>query len=156
MSAPQPRPASAPASGRPDVAGPAIDVVDSTWIGAGAATVGAVLVDPARWARWWPGLRLAVCEARGPKGVRWLVTGAPAGTVGSMEIWLEPALDGVVAHFFLRLDRPGRRRLGRRRAARLGERYRVAAKRALWAVGNEVDPGRLARLAAPGPADGSR
>jgi hypothetical protein len=35
--------------------------------------------------------------------VRWTVRGA---LVGTMEVWLEPVLDGTVLHYFLRADLP--------------------------------------------------
>jgi hypothetical protein len=128
-----------------------IDVVDSTWIGAPATEVGAVIADARNWPTWWPRLELEPAEARGTKGMRWTVRAAERRRFGgSMEIWLEPDRDGVVAHYFLRLDRrdggpvsPGRRR-------RLVRRYRARAKQVFWAVGDAVDPGRMARIAAPG------
>ena len=56
------------------------------------------------WRRWWPDLRLQVVEDRADKGIRWAVTGALTGT---MEIWLEPSLDGVVLHYFLHAEPTG-------------------------------------------------
>jgi hypothetical protein len=40
---------------------------------------------------------------RGDQGLRWTVRGA---LTGSMEIWLEPMLDGTLLHYFLRADLP--------------------------------------------------
>jgi hypothetical protein len=129
---------------------PEIDVVDSTWIGAPAVVVGAVIGDPRNWGAWWPQFQLEVAEARGVKGVRWTVRGADRRRLaGSMEIWLQPDLDGVVAHYFLRLDRRRGGSLRRGRRNRLVRRYRARAKRVLWAVGDAVDPERMARIAAP-------
>jgi hypothetical protein len=68
---------------------------------------------------------------------------------GSMEIWLQPESDGVVAHYFLRLDRSDGRRLRRTRRERILRRYRARARRVLWAVTDVVDPGRMARIAVP-------
>ena len=137
---------------------PDIDIVDSTWICARPAVVAAVVADPANWRRWWPRLELAVDEWRGDKGVRWTVRPCEPGTVfprardtvgGSMEIWLEPAFDGVVAHFFLRLDASSGRPLGRRRSERLSRAYRIRAKQLFWSLGDELDPGRIARVRGP-------
>jgi hypothetical protein len=126
---------------------PEIDIVDATWIGAGAGEVAAEVADPANWPRWFPDIELDVSELRGPKGVRWTVRAARWQTAGSMEVWLEPALDGVLAHYFLRLDRRGRP-LGSRTARRAEDHFRRQAKRALWAVSDRLDPGRLGRMQA--------
>ena len=67
---------------------------------------------------------------------------------GSMEIWLQPKDDGVVAHYFLRLD-GARRPLTRRQRLVLERDYRVQIKQILWAVADRLDPARLARLAGP-------
>lgn len=134
---------------------PLVDVVDSTWFAARPATVAAIVAEPANWRRWWPGLTLAVAEWRGEKGVRWLVTavaGRDAGLAGSAELWLEPMFDGVVAHFFLRLDPPRGRSLSRRRAERVADGYRRRTKQAFWALADELDPARLVRhTTVPGP-----
>jgi hypothetical protein len=127
---------------------PLIDVVDSTWFAARPATVAAIVAEPANWRRWWPDLALEVDEWRSHKGVRWLVPavgGAGAGLAGSAEIWLEPMFDGVVVHFFLRLDAPPGRTLGHRRRERLTDEYRRSTKRAFWALADRLDPGRLVR-----------
>jgi hypothetical protein len=128
---------------------PAIDVVDSTWLAARPQVVAALVADPGNWRRWWPDLVLEVDEWRGNKGVRWLVpavTDTRAGLVGSAEVWLEPMFDGVVAHFFLRLDPPPGRRLRARRAARIADGYRRRTKQAFWALADQLDPGRTVRL----------
>lgn len=125
---------------------PAIDVVDSTWICTRPATLAALVADPANWRRWWPELDLAVDEWRGEKGMRWSVRPGRPGLRGSMEVWLEPALDGVVAHCFLRLDRADGAPLGRRRARRVTDRYRRGVKQVFWGFGDELDPGRTARI----------
>ena len=71
-----------------------VQIADETFVAADPARVGAAVGDPANWRRWWPDLRLQVIEDRGPLGIRWAVTGPLTGT---MEIWLEPSLDGVAA-----------------------------------------------------------
>jgi hypothetical protein len=128
---------------------PDIDVVDSTWICAAPATVAAVVAQPANWRRWWPDLELVVDEWRGNKGVRWTVRPSRLGAAGSMEIWLEPACDGVVAHYFLRLDAVDGRPMSRRRKVAAIDAHRRRVKQVLWALGDELDPGRTARVSAP-------
>lgn len=126
---------------------PAIDVVDSTWIAAPPATVAAVVAEPANWRRWWPGLELAVHQWRAAKGVRWTVRSVAGrdGLAGSAEVWLEPSAEGVVAHFFLRLDSPAGRTVSARRADRITDEYRRRTKEAFWALGDRLDPGRVRR-----------
>jgi hypothetical protein len=131
---------------------PTIDVVDSTWFAARPTAVAAIVAEPANWRRWWPSLELAVDEWRGAKGVRWFVrsaTGRAAGLTGTAEVWLEAANDGVVAHLFLRLDRADGAPLGRRRAERIAREFRAGTKQHFWALADQLDPGRLARLTAP-------
>lgn len=128
---------------------PEVDLADAAWIDRPPTVVAAVLADPARWPGWWPGLVLEVAELRGPKGVRWRVLRAARGRAsGSLEVWLQPVDGGTVAHHFLRLS-GARGPLRRRERARLGERYRRRARAVLWSIADEVDPGRLARVAAP-------
>jgi hypothetical protein len=128
---------------------PAIDVVDSTWFAARPTTVAAIVADPANWPRWWPGLRLVVDEDRADKGVRWIVestSGRSAGFAGSAEVWLQPMFDGVVAHFFLRLDPVDGRPVPPARVERLTTDYRFRTKRVFWALADQLDPGRISRL----------
>jgi hypothetical protein len=81
-----------------------IQIADQTYVAASGALVGAALADQSSWRRWWPDLRPQVVEERGEKGIRWTVTGALTGT---MEVWLEPSLDGVVLHYFLHAEPTG-------------------------------------------------
>jgi hypothetical protein len=83
---------------------PSVDVVDETFLAVPPARVAAEFAQPASWLRHWPDLRLEVVTDRGEQGFRWTVTGA---LVGSMEVWLEPVLDGTVLHYFLRADPAG-------------------------------------------------
>jgi hypothetical protein len=145
---------------------PRIDVIDSTWIPLAPASIAPHIAEPANWRRWWPGLDLTVHEERGPRGVRWIVSSVQAaesvGLAGTAEVWLQPMFDGVVAHFFLRLDPAPGRRLPARRARRIERVYRRNTKRAFWALGDQADPHRAdrargtvddalgARLGAPG------
>jgi hypothetical protein len=128
---------------------PAIDIVDSTWICARPAVVASVVAEPANWRRWWPELDLEAEELRGEKGVRWTVRPAGSGESGSMEIWLEPAFDGVVLHYFLRLDAPHGQSMGRRRQTQLTHFHRRRAKVTFWVLADQLDPGRTARIGSP-------
>jgi hypothetical protein len=84
---------------------PAVDVIDETFLAVPPATVAKAFADPESWRRFWPDLVLEVYADRGEEGLRWTVRGA---LVGTMEVWLEPVLDGTVLHYFLRADpRPG-------------------------------------------------
>ena len=83
---------------------PSVDVVDETFVAVPPDVLAAEFATPARWRTLWPDLDLEVVTDRGAAGFRWTVTGA---LVGSMEVWLEPVLDGTVLHYFLRADPPG-------------------------------------------------
>jgi hypothetical protein len=128
---------------------PAIDVVDSTWICARPAVVAGIVAEPANWRRWWPELDLDADEVRGEKGVRWTVRPTASGESGSMEIWLEPAFDGVVLHYFLRLDPTDGRPVARHRQTRRTHFHRRRAKVTFWALADQLDPGRTARIGTP-------
>ena len=96
---------------------------------------------PARWRALWPDLDLEVMTDRGDEGLRWTVTGA---LVGTMEVWLEPVLDGTLLHYFLRADPPGPR-------ARRGGRAAEAQRRQR---GGEGDRARLQGPPGGGPGGG--
>jgi hypothetical protein len=146
-------PATVAAPGAAPAARPQIDVVDSTWLGARVQTVAAIVAEPANWHRWWPGLEVSVDELRNDKGVRWNVrsvaAGQDVGLAGTAEIWIEPMAEGVVLHFFLRLDPAPGQVLTRRRAEQISEEYRRHSKRAFWALGDHLDPGRMDRHTSP-------
>lgn len=138
---------------------PDIDVVDSTWVNAPPATVAAAVSEPANWRRWWPDLTLEVNEWRGTKGVRWTARSAADHAAGTMEIWLEPSCDGVVLHYFLRLDAEAGHRLGRRRCRRIVDARRRGCKQLFWGLADQLDvrrPARAATPVAPEPAAPSR
>jgi len=97
---------------------PELDLVDETFVVAAPAAVAAVVRDPDRWPVWWPDLRLSVFQDRGDAGVRWNVRGA---LTGSMEVWLEPCLDGVLLHHYMRCDRGDGRPVSRKDGHHLGE-----------------------------------
>ena len=81
-----------------------MDVVDETFITVSPSRLAAEFADTATWPRFWPDLRPRVVTDRGEQGLRWTVSGA---LVGSMEVWLEPVLDGTVLHYYLRADPVG-------------------------------------------------
>jgi hypothetical protein len=88
---------------------PTLDIVDETFIAVPPGTVAAAFADAGTWQRYWPDLVLEVYTDRGDQGLRWTVRGA---LVGTMEVWLEPVLDGTLLHYFLRAtpaDAGGRR-----------------------------------------------
>lgn len=128
---------------------PDIDVVDSTWFAARPAVLAAIVAEPSNWPRWWPGLDLRIDEWRGDKGARWFVrsvtAGRGVGLAGTAEVWLESMFDGVVAHFFLRLDPASGEQLSRRLRERVTREYRQHTKAAFWAVADQLDPGRIDR-----------
>ncbi len=135
---------------------PLVDVIDESFVYAEPAQLAARLRDPQLLRRWWPDLDLAVFEDRGDAGVRWTVTGA---LVGTSEIWLEPADEGVTLHYYLRADptRPGSRtesvaapqnRLAHH-GRRLAAAHAKAFKRSVWALKDELEAGRAAGKARP-------
>ena len=114
-----------------------IQIADQTFVAAPAAAVAAYVADRSRWAQWWPDLVLSVRENRGPAGIRWSVAGALHGT---MEIWLEPMLDGVILHYFVHAEP----------AARSGDpaadvhRRRIVGKRVSFGAKQILEQGRAA------------
>jgi hypothetical protein len=122
---------------------PTVDVVDETFLAVPPQVVAAEFADPARWPQLWPDLRLEVMTDRGPQGMRWTVQGA---LVGSMEVWLEPVLDGTLLHYYLRADPAGpdgapRPAPPRRGAAEAARRQR-AAKAIALACKQRLEAGR--------------
>lgn len=118
-----------------------IQVADETFVAADPGEVGGAIADPASWRRWWPDLRLTVVEDRADAGHRWTVTGALLGT---MEIWLEPALDGVILHYFLHAEPSGAsaHQLARRNLAKLNQRRRSAGKKMAFEVKQRLEATR--------------
>ena len=118
-----------------------IQVADETFVCADPADVGRAVADGARWQRWWPDLRLVVIEDRGPAGQRWTVTGALTGT---MEIWLEACMDGVILHYFLHAEPAGAAawELARMDLAKENHRRRVAGKRMAFDVKRRLEESR--------------
>lgn len=116
---------------------PDLDLVDETFIAVPPKVVATVFAEPSAWRRFWPDLLLEVYADRGDEGLRWTVRGA---VVGTMEVWLEPVLDGTVLHYFLRVDLPGTakpRVLRRERTRR-----QLAAKSLALALKAQLENGR--------------
>ena len=123
--------------------------MDMTWIGSRPPAIAAVVAEQSNWPVWWPDLQLEVDELRDSLGIRWKVVSGRGGRVrGTMELYLHPIDGGVVAYYFLRLDGTSRPVPNWQRK-RLVRAYRVRTKRVLWAVADQLDPGRVARLVAP-------
>ncbi|MBF6330194.1 polyketide cyclase / dehydrase and lipid transport [Nocardia transvalensis] len=118
-----------------------VQVADQTFVAAPGARVAEVLADRGRWRRWWPDLTLEVREDRGDKGIRWVVRGALTGT---MEVWLEPCLDGVILHYFLHAEPQGAATLSMRELMAVNRARRVAGKKMSFEVKARLEAGRAA------------
>ena len=118
-----------------------IQVADETFVAAAPEAVGAAVGERASWRRSFPDLLLQVIEDRADKGVRWTVTGPLTGT---MEIWLEPMLDGVLLHYFLHAEpaEATARDLEKMDLPGMTHRRRVAGKRMAFEVKNRLEAGR--------------
>jgi hypothetical protein len=129
-----------------------IQIADVTFVAADPADIGRAVCDPANWRRWWPDLLLNIVEDRGEKGVRWTIAGALTGT---MEIWLEPMLDGALLHYFLHAEPAGVAawQLARMNFAKMNHRWRVAGKNMAFELKQRLERSRpvgMSRLAAKG------
>lgn len=128
-----------------------IQIADETFVAADPADVGAAVADAPSWRRWWPDLRLSVVEDRADRGQRWTVTGALTGT---MEVWLQPVLDGVVLHYFLHAEPAGAAawQLAKMNLAKCNHRRRVAGRTMAFEVKQRLEASRpvgVSRLAHP-------
>jgi hypothetical protein len=126
-----------------------IQIADETFVAADPVEVGRAVGDRASWRRWWPDLLLTVVEDREDKGHRWTVAGALTGT---MEIWLEPVLDGVVLHYFLHAEPSGVAawQLAKMNLAKVNHRRRVVGKNMAFEVKRTLEATRpvgVSRLA---------
>lgn len=126
-----------------------IQVADEMFVAADPELIGAAVADPTSWRRWWPDLRLQVVENRGAAGQRWTVTGPLTGT---MEIWLEPVLDGAVLHYFLHAEPSGASaaELAKMNLARMTHQRRVAGKRMAFEVKSVLEADRPVGVAPAG------
>jgi ribosome-associated toxin RatA of RatAB toxin-antitoxin module len=124
---------------------PSIDIACDDLVVAEPAYVAARLADRGLWRAWWPGLELTPYEERGLEGVRWTVAGE---LVGTAELWLEPVRDGVVVHWYLRAEPPGR--LGVRRLRKLRASYVAGYRKQLWRFKDEMEQGRAPGVARRG------
>lgn len=116
---------------------PSIDIVDETFIAVPPSTIAAVFADPAAWREYWPDLVLEVYTDRGDEGLRWTVRGA---LVGTMEVWLERALDGTLLHYFLRASPAAQ--MSPRRLRREFDRRARAAKAVALGLKEVLEDGR--------------
>ncbi|SQI28276.1 Uncharacterised protein [Rhodococcus coprophilus] len=120
-----------------------IQVADQTFIAAPPERIAAALASPSRWRAWWPDLALTVREDRAEKGIRWAVTGPVNGT---MEVWIEPVLDGAVVHYFLHCEPTGvaPERIASVDTASLTHARRIAGKKMTFEVKARLEAGRPA------------
>ncbi|ORA32519.1 polyketide cyclase / dehydrase and lipid transport [Mycobacterium aquaticum] len=118
-----------------------VQIADETFVCADPADVGRAVADSADWRRWWPDLRLTVIEDRAEKGQRWTVAGALTGT---MEVWLEEALDGVILHYFLHAEPAGASawELAKMDLAKLNHQRRVAGKVMAFEIKQRLEASR--------------
>ncbi|WP_067699208.1 polyketide cyclase / dehydrase and lipid transport [Nocardia jejuensis] len=121
-----------------------IQVADQTFVAAPGTAVAEVLADRARWRRWWPDLSLDVREDRADKGIRWTISGASTGT---MEVWLEPMLDGVILHYFMHAEPKGLERMSVRDLMAANRTRRVAGKKMAFEIKARLEAGRKAGVA---------
>jgi hypothetical protein len=114
-----------------------VDIVDETFLAVPPRRVAAAFADSRRWQAYWPDLACRLYADRGEEGLRWTVSGA---LVGTMEVWLEPVLEGTLLHYFLRA-RPPRTPRGRRLRREIRHRQ-LAAKRVSLGLKRELEGSR--------------
>lgn len=118
-------------------------MADQTFVAAAPDRVAARVSVPARWRVWWPDLVLGVREDRGEKGIRWTVAGPLTGT---MEVWLEPVMDGTIVHYFLHAEPTGATTAGSASLdlAGLNHARRLAGKTMTFEIKQQLEAGRPA------------
>jgi ribosome-associated toxin RatA of RatAB toxin-antitoxin module len=124
---------------------PTLDISCDDLVVADPAYVAERLGQDTLWHAWWPELTLTPYERRGLEGVRWTVTGAATGTA---EWWLEQVRDGVLVHWYLRVDPRGP--TSSRQLRKLQESYVNRYREHLWRFKDEVERGRAAGERRPG------
>ena len=120
---------------------PVVDVVDETFLVVSPKSLASVFAEPATWRKYWPDLDLEVYLDRGAAGLRWTVQGALTGT---MEVWLEPMLDGTLLHYFLRADFPEGVQRTPRQVQRERQSRQIAAKQVALDLKAILEDGRPA------------
>jgi hypothetical protein len=133
----------------PTHSGPArVELVDETFLAAAPTVVHEAYRQRCAAHAWWPDWSLTVFMDRGAQGTRWSVSGPLDGlpATGSAEIWLEPVLDGVVLHHFLRVDVAA----APRRCGRARRRYVRAWKQQMARFKDALEAGRPPGSAAVG------
>lgn len=120
-----------------------IQVADQTFVAAPPERIAEEVAAPDRWRAWWPDLTLTVREDRAEKGIRWTVSGPLDGT---MEVWLEPVLDGAVIHYFLHCEPAGvpPERVAGLDLAAMNRTRRVQGKVMAFEVKQRLEAGRPA------------
>jgi len=120
-----------------------IQVADQTFVAAPPERIAEAAAAPDRWRAWWPDLTLTVREDRAEKGIRWTVSGPLEGT---MEVWLEPVLDGAVIHYFLHCEPAGvpPERVAGLDLAAMNRTRRVQGKVMTFEVKQRLEAGRPA------------
>lgn len=122
-----------------------MDLIEETFLAVAPDLVSAAIRNPEFTTGLWPDLTLSVFADRGADGVRWAASGA---LVGSVEVWLEPFADGVVAHTFVRADVTRRgsstepAELDWRKAAAEHQRRARQAKAVWWTIKDRLEAGR--------------
>ena len=110
------------------------------FIAAPGEVVALALSPQNRWRGWWPKLAVTIREDRGAKGVRWTIQ---AELDGTMEVWLEPMLDGVIVHYFIHAEPNAKTSTD---LAELSRTYRVSGKRMAFELKQEIEAGRPAGI----------
>ncbi|MDO1482549.1 polyketide cyclase / dehydrase and lipid transport [Rhodococcus rhodochrous] len=120
-----------------------IQVADQTFVAAPPERIAEEVAALDRWRAWWPDLVLTVREDRAEKGIRWTVSGPLDGT---MEVWIEPVLDGAVIHYFLHCEPAGvaPERMAGLDLAGMNRTRRVQGKVMTFEVKQRLEAGRPA------------
>ncbi|MUM18634.1 polyketide cyclase / dehydrase and lipid transport [Mycobacterium sp. CBMA271] len=118
-----------------------IQVADQTFIAADPVDIGRVISNSTDWRRWWPDLQLNVVEERAEKGIRWTVAGPLTGT---MEVWLQPVLDGAIVHYFLHAEPSGASaaQVAKLNLAKLNHARRIVGKRFAFGIKQQLEATR--------------